>query len=332
MLVLNAAQTEDLLDPDDLRGAVASAMAELSAGTASVPPRIAARVDDVGGMLLAMPAYLPDVLGGGGGLAAKLVSLFPLNAATGRPTHQAVIVVFDVTTGEPTALMDGTVITAARTAAGSALSVELLARQESKILAILGTGVQARWHAHAVVRVRPFDHVRVAGRDIGRTQTLARQLNDMLDADVRPSPTYEHACRGADVICAATHSPSPVVRREDVAPGTHITSVGYNISGRELDSRIVADATVVVESRAAALAAPPAGSNDIRFAIEEGLITAGHIHAEIGELVAGTRPGRESASAITLYKSVGIAVQDVAAAALVLAAARAHGVGVDVAL
>jgi ornithine cyclodeaminase len=318
VLVLGRAATESLLDPDDLRRAVADAMADVSAGRASMPPRIAAAVEDRGAILAAMPAHLPSL----GGLAAKLVTLFPTNAGTALPTHQAVVVVFDAATGEPAALLDGTSITAARTAAGSALSVDLLARPDAGVLAILGTGVQARSHADAVTRVRSFRQVRVAGRDAGRAAALAGELAGRLGVEVVPVASWAEACAGADVVCATTHSPEPVVRRPDLAPGVHVTSVGYNVGGREVDAATVAEATVVVESRAAALAPPPAGATELAGGAE--------VHAEIGEIVAGTRPGRTSPEEITLYKSVGVAAQDVAAAALVLAAARAAGVGVEV--
>lgn len=326
VLVLNRHETESFLDLDALRQAVAAAMAELSAGRGSVPPRVAAQVPEKG-LLLAMPAYLP-----GDGLAAKLVSLFPGNAGTDLPTHQAVVLVFDPDTGRPTALMDGEVITTARTAAGSALSAELLARPDAEVLAILGTGVQARAHAQAVVRVRPIREVRVAGRRPEAAEALAGELRGTLDADVVTSPDVQTACQGAGIVCATTHSPEPVIRRGLIGDGMHVTSVGYNTAGREVDSETVADSLLVVESREAVLAAPPSGSNDIRIPIEEGRITSDHIHAEIGELVAGSKPGRTSPEQVTLYKSVGVAAQDVAAAALVMDAARAAGAGTEVGL
>ena len=142
--------------------------------------------------------------------------------------------------------------------------------------------------------------------------------------------SWEEACDGADVVCATTHALEPVVRRESLASGTHVTSVGYNGQGREVDDATVVDSLVVVESRAAALAPPPAGSNDLLQPIERGLIDADHVPAEIGELIDGRRPGRTTSDQITLYKSVGVAVQDGAAAALVLRAARERGAGREV--
>lgn len=327
MLVLGRREVGDLLDPDDLIDALAQAMADLSAGRASAPPRVAA---DAGGAgrLFAMPASLP----GADALTAKLVTLFPGNEGGRLPTHQAVIVAFDTGTGEPVAVLDGTEITAARTAAGSALSVRLLARPDAAVLAILGTGVQARAHARFVPRVRDFSEVRIASRDPERARRTATELAGSLGIPARAAASHAEAMDGADVVCATTHAAEPVVRRGWVADGMHITSVGYNIAGREVDAATVAAALVVVESRSAALADPPAGSNDLLWAVRDGVIDAGHVGTEIGEVVAGIRPGRTSPRQITLYKSVGVAVQDAAGAALVLAAARERGAGTDVVL
>jgi alanine dehydrogenase len=319
ILVLGRSEVESLLDLDALRAAVAEAMREVSTGQVSMPSRIAATVPDRG-LVAAMPAYLP-----GAGLAVKLVSLFPGN--TELPTHQALVVVFSPDTGQPVALLDGTSITVARTAAGSALSAQLLARPDAQTLAILGTGEQARAHAHALIRVRPIRTVLIAGRTPDKSAALASELAATLPVAVEVAPSFADACQAADIVCATTHSADPVVRREFVRTGTHVTSVGYNTAGREVDSATVASSIVVVESRDAALGAPPAGANDLRVPIEEGLIGPDHVHAEIGELVAGTRPGRTAPDQITLYKSVGIAAQDAAAAALVLAAAQARGIG-----
>jgi ornithine cyclodeaminase len=321
VLVLSRSDVEGLLDMDRLREAVARAMADLSAGRVSMPPRIAALVPERDGLLAAMPAYLHS----SGALATKLVSLFPRN--TDRPTHQAVIVVFDSENGTPLALMDGEAITAARTAAGSALATELLARRDARVLAIVGTGVQARAHLRAVPLVRDFDEIRIAGHHAAKARVLAAEAAAWLGAKVRAVESYAEAIRGADVVSAATHSPEPVVRREWLREGAHVNSVGYNTAGREVDGATFRDALVVVESRAATLAPPPAGSNDIAMAIAEGAMTAEQVHAELGELVSGARPGREDAKRITLYKSVGVAVQDTAAAAMVLEAARRDGVG-----
>lgn len=325
MLILSRVDVEAVLDLKALIEALARAMADLSAGVASVPPRIAALVPEHEGFLGVMPAYLPSAKA----LTTKLVAVFPKNAALGLETHQAVIAVFDPTTGVPLALMDGAYITAVRTAAGSALATRLLARPDARVLAILGTGVQARAHARAIPAVREVSEVRIAGRDPTKARRLAEELAGQLP--VRAVATYAEALAGADIVCATTHSREPVVRREWLSPGVHVNSVGFT-DGVEVDAATVVDAVVVVESRAAVLGAFPAGSNDIAWPIRDGLITPEHIHAEVGELVSGARPGRTSSGQITLYKSVGIAVQDAAAAALVLAAAHERGIGTEVEL
>ena len=321
MLILSRADVERLIDLDRLRGTVAGAMADLSAGRVSMPARIAALVPERDALLAAMPAYLPS----SGALATKLVSLFPRNVD--RPTHQAVIVVFDAANGSPLALMDGEAITAARTAAGSALATDLLARQDAYRLVVIGTGVQAQAHLRAVSRVREFGSICVVGRDLEKATALAKEFGRGNVREVGAYTNIEQGVREADVVCACTHSPEPVVRRDWLRPGVHVNSVGYNTAGREVDGATFRDALVVVESRAAALAPPPAGSSDIAMAIAERAMTAEHVHAEIGELVSGARPGRTDPTQITLYKSVGVAVQDAAAAAMVLEAAREAGVG-----
>lgn len=300
----------ELLDLDALVDALAEAHRELSAGEVSMPPRVAALVPEREALLGVMPSYAPSTA-----LACKLVTLFPQNRD--RETHQAVIFVFDPENGTPLALMDGTYITATRTAAGSALATRLLAREDSRVLAIIGTGVQARSHAGALTRVREFGEIRVAGRDAARANAFAEELGP----SARAVGSYEEAVRGADVVATTTHAREPVIRREWLSPGAHVNSVGLNPAGRELDAATVSDALLVVESRESALAPPPAGAPELVG------IDPGRVHAELGELVAGVKPGRTSADQITLYKSVGVAVQDAAAAALVLAAARERSVG-----
>jgi ornithine cyclodeaminase len=309
MLVLARSDVEELLDLDELVDALSRAHAELSGGGVSMPPRIAADAPD--GLIGAMPAYLPSA-----GLGCKLVTLFPGN--TDRPTHQAAVVLFDPTTGSPIALMDGTHITATRTAAAAALAARLLARDDAHVLAILGTGVQARSHARAFATLRNWTEVRIAGRDEAKTAALADELG-------AAAMSFEAAVRGAHVVAATTHSAEPVVQIEWVAPGTHVSSVGYNAPGSELDPELVRAATIVVESRASSFAPPPGGAPELA-GIDPGSV------AELGELITGSRRGRTTPVETTLYKSVGVAVQDLAAAALVLAAARERGAGLEIEL
>jgi alanine dehydrogenase len=311
---MSRAEVEARLDLDELIDALAAAHAEFSAGGASMPMRIAAQIPERDAILGAMPAYLPSAKA----LTTKLVTLFPENEGTALPTHQAVIVAFDHSTGEPLALLDGTAITAMRTGAAAALSVRLLAREDASKLALIGSGVQARSHARAFARVRPLREIRVASRSRGRASALADELSSELGVETHAVADAEEAVRGADLVAATTHSPDPVVEREWLSPGAHVTSVGVNPHGRELAGEVVRDSLVVVESRAAALAPFPAGSNDLLWPIRDGLIGEDHIHAELGELVSGTKTGRTSDNELTLYKSLGIAIQDAAAVAVVL--------------
>jgi ornithine cyclodeaminase/alanine dehydrogenase-like protein (mu-crystallin family) len=294
MLVLSRREVEELLDLDALLDALAAAHAELSAGDASLVPRVGAFAAD--GILGAMVGYAPSA-----GLGCKLVTLFPENRD--RPTHQAAIALFDPATGTPVALMDGTYITAMRTAAAAALATRLLARPDARVLAILGTGVQSRSAQEMFPRAHEFAEVRVAGRG-----------------------EFEDAVRGADVVHATTASPEPVVRLDWLGPGTHVSSVGYGAGGSELDPAIVEQAdVVVVEQRESAFAPLPAGAPELEPRGRDRVV-------ELGEVIAGTAVGRSSGEQITLYKSVGVAVQDLAAAALVLAAARERGTGQEIEL
>jgi len=340
MLVLSRRDVEALLDLDELVDAVAAAMVELSAGRASMPRRAAALVPERHALLAVMPAFLgsPAAPGTPGALVTKAVSLFPDNVD--RPTHQAVVICFDPDDGTPLALMDGTLITEARTAAGSALATRLLARPGTRVVAVIGTGVQAGAHARAHARLPGIEVVRVAGRSPDRVaalvESLAAELSDgAASLAVEAAPSVVDAVRSADVICATTHADRPAVERAWLQPGTHVNSVGYNTAGEgEVDLATIAEARVVVESRDTALAPPPTGAVELHRAVAAGVLGTEGASAivEIGELVAGVAAGRTDDRQLTLYKSVGVAVQDAAAAALVLAAARAAGAGLEVEL
>jgi alanine dehydrogenase len=314
MLFLSRADVELLLDRDLLVDRLAGAMADLSAGRASMPPRIAAEAAEHGGLLGAMPAFLPSC----GALTAKLVSVFPRNVAL--PTHQALVCCFAPGTGEPLAVMDGASITAIRTAAGTALATRLLASGATPVVSVIGTGVQGRSHALALARLPGVETVKVAGRDPSRAARLVEELRAGGVNGVVAAPSVEEAVRSAEVVCLCTHAGSPVMRREWLKAGAHVNSVGFNSAGEgEVDAATVREARVVVESRASALAEPPAGAVELRQ-LDAGV-------AEIGEVLTGTEPGRTDGDQITLYKSVGVAVQDAAAAALVLEAAARSGAG-----
>jgi alanine dehydrogenase len=305
VLVLSQDDVRRLLDLDELIDALADAFVQVSAGGASVPPRVAAYVPERG-LLAAMPGYAAGVL------ETKLVSVFP----SSEPSHQALIALFDDATGTPLAVMDGTHITAARTGAASALSTRLLAREDARVLTILGTGVQARSHLAAVTRVRDFVEVRVAGRSRERAEALARETGG------RRPESFEAAVRDADVVCACTDASAPILRREWLARGAHVTSVGASREGPELDEATVRAGLLAVESRVA-FEPYPAGAHEL-----QGLDSAAAV--ELGELAAGTRPGRTSPDQLTVYKSMGHAAEDAAAARLVYERALRQGAGTEV--
>jgi ornithine cyclodeaminase/alanine dehydrogenase-like protein (mu-crystallin family) len=311
VLVLTRDEVRRLLDLDLLLDALERALVELSAGRASVPPRIAARVPDKG-LLAAMPGYADGVL------EAKLVTVFPGNDASQLPTHQATIHLFDDETGRPLALLDGTEITAVRTGAASAVATRALARPDARILAVLGAGVQARSHLAAVTRVRAFEEVRVASR----TAEHAAQLADEVGATSVGS--FEEAVTGADVVCLCTDAGKPVLRADWLASGAHVTSVGASSEGPELDRETVQAGLLVVESRVA-FEPYPAGAHEL-----QGLDPGSAV--ELGEILAGTREGRSSPDQVTVYKSMGHAVEDAAAVGLVYRRALELGVGTEVEL
>jgi alanine dehydrogenase len=328
MLILSQHEVRALLNLDQLIEALAPAMVELSSGAVSMPPRVAAMVLEHEGLLGVMPVYV----GSSSTLAAKLVSVYPNNSGLGVPTHQALVAVFNPATGTPLAIMDGTYLTAARTAAGSALATRLLARPDADVLVIVGTGTQARAHAQVIPRVRTVREVRIVGRNEQRADELAAELAKEFAIFVRSCASFSDAATGAGIVCAATNSCEPVVLGQCLEPGVHVNSVGLNPQGREVNDAAILKSLVVVESRQAALAPGPGGATDLTRPVREGLITEGHIHAEVGEIISGMRPGRTSSQQITLYKSVGVAVQDAVAAQLVLIAAWEQGVGLEVEL
>ena len=288
-IFLDEDEIRRLLPMEDLIPAMADALRELSAGAVLQPLRTVLPVSEHGGFLGVMPAC-------GRALGAKLVTFYPQNKDI--HTHHAMILLFRPETGEPLAVMDGRLITEMRTAAVSAVATRLLARADPKVLTILGSGVQARSHLEALRLVREFTEVRVwSPRNAER---FAREFR------VLAATSPEEAARGADVIVVATAATTPVLRGEWLAPGAHINAVGATRPNwRELDDEVLRRATIYVESREAALKE----SGDV--------IAAGKEPIEIGEVIAGKQRGRTSANQITLFKSVGVAAEDVAAADLV---------------
>ena len=320
MLVLDQETVAELLDPVALIDALAAAMVDLSTGNVSLPPRIVARIEEHNGLLGAMPVYLPSM----GLLVCKLVSVYPGNAAKGLHTHNASIQVFDDETGIPVALMDGGAITAERTAAGSALATKLLAREDSSVLAMIGTGVQAETHIRLVKAVRDIRELRIYGRTYANAEKLTQEFGGTVASSV------EECVAGADIVCTVTHATQPVLNYEWLSPGTHVNSVGLNPAGRELAPALVVESSVYVESRESALGSSFAGTNDLLWPIRDGLMTADDIVGEIGEVIGGSTPARRHDEEVTLYKSVGVGVQDAVAAGMVMDAARSAGLGVEV--
>jgi ornithine cyclodeaminase/alanine dehydrogenase-like protein (mu-crystallin family) len=312
VLMLSREEVARHLDLDRLIDALAGGFRDLSAGAVSVPPRVAA--DAPSGFLAAMPGWAESA-----GLVSKLVSVFPGNHDRGLPSHQALIAVFDPETGAPLAVMDGTLITALRTAASAALACRVLSRASASVLAIIGAGVQGSAHLRAVPRVRSFTEIRIASRDFAHARSLASQ-----NAAAIAVESFEAAVRGADVVCCCTDSPSPVLLRGWLSPGTHISSVGASRLGPELDAATIADASVFVESRVAC-SPPPAGAHELA-GVDPSSVT------ELGEVLLGVRAGRTSDESLTVWKSMGHAVEDAVAARLVLDAAHASGGGRLVAL
>jgi ornithine cyclodeaminase/alanine dehydrogenase-like protein (mu-crystallin family) len=310
VLVLSRAEVRRLLDLDQLLEALERAFVELSAGRASVPPRIAASTER--GFLAAMPGYADGIL------ETKLVSVFAGNHDVGLPSHQATIALFDDETGKPLALMDGTEITAVRTGAASAVATRALARPDARVLAVLGAGVQARSHIDAVTRVRQFDEVRVASRNPEHAAALAAEVGGTACA------SFEEAVSAADVVCACTDAGEPIFPADWLAPGMHLTSVGASREGPELDPAVVRAGLLAVESRVA-FEPYPAGAHELQGVEPSAAV-------ELGEILAGTRGGRTSADEITVYKSTGHAVEDAAAAGLVYRRALEDGVGTEVEL
>lgn len=301
------------------------AFAQLSTGQAEVPLRVPVSVPRHNGLTLFMPAYLAA----DDQMAVKIVSVFNDNPARGLPLIYALVVVVDATTGQPAAVMDGTYLTALRTGAASGAATDLLARPDAAVAAVFGAGVQGRTQLEAVCAVRPIREAWVYDVDRTRAEAYAAEMAARLSLPVYVAGTPAEAVRRADVLCTATTSSVPVFDDADVRPGTHINAVGaYTPQMREVPTETVLRAKVVIDHRTASLAE----AGDLLIPIREGRMTEAHIWAELGEIVAGRKAGRTSPEEVTLFKSVGVAVQDVAAAAAVLEAARRENLGMEVEL
>jgi ornithine cyclodeaminase/alanine dehydrogenase-like protein (mu-crystallin family) len=323
--LLTEQQVQSLLPMSDLISAMESALARFSAGDVLQPVRTVLTVGPTRAYFGLMPAYVPNP----GRLGAKLVTLFAGNAAKELPTHLATIVLLDPETGALQALMDGRYITEARTAAVSAVSARFLAKADASTLAIIGSGVQARSHLEAYAEVRGLKDVRIWSPQARSRERFVSEMSGHVAAPIRAMASAEEAVRGSDLIVLATSSTTPVLDNRWVGAGAHVVSVGAcRPDQREIDPDLVARARVYVDSRAAALVE----SGDVVMGIGEGRFTASHVRGELGEVVLGRVEGRTADDQITIFKSLGMAVEDVVAADLVFRRAAETGAGTELTL
>jgi alanine dehydrogenase len=319
-VLLSEKDVRVVLSMDDLIPAMETALNQFSAGGVRQPLRNVVDVGDGRGFYGVMPAFM----GQPAALGTKLVSVYHHNAERGLPSHLATIILHDPETGALQAVLDGRYITEARTAAVSAASARHLAREDSRVLAVLGSGVQARSHIDALTRVRRFEEIRVWGRHEGRVRALLESAPPHARARLVASPSAEAAAEGADVIALVTASRVPVLTRASVRDGAHICAVGAcRPDQREMETALVRDARLFVDSRTGALAE----AGDVVIPIKEGAFDASHIAGELGDLFGGRIPGRQGPSEITIFKSLGMAVEDVAAARLAFERASERGLG-----
>lgn len=322
-LLLSRDDLARLLDVGQVIDACQAAFAAYSAGRTVTPLRVGVEPPGGGGVLLAMPcAVAPDPAGSPGALGTKIVSVFRGNPARGLPTITSLYVLSEYDTGAPLAVMDGTHLTAVRTAAGSAVATRLLARPDATSLGVFGTGLQAWAHVAAIRRVRPIERVVVVGTSPEKGGAFAARVRQHGGLDAQIASAAEAAA--CDVLALCTTSGVPVLRASDVRPGAHVNAVGaFTPETRELPTDLVAAARVYVDSRAGAFAE----AGDLRLAAASGAFHLDQVVGEVGDVVLGTAPGRGSDAEITLYKSVGAAFLDAATARLAYDIARSVGVG-----
>jgi ornithine cyclodeaminase/alanine dehydrogenase-like protein (mu-crystallin family) len=320
--VLSGQDLRQLLPYPDCVEVVASAMRAVSAGKVLMPLRHGMPLPNGAGMLGMMPGYLgdPECFG------IKLVSLFPGNSAVGLSSHVGLYVLYEARNGLPLALMDASSLTALRTAAASVVATQALARTDSKVLAIIGTGEQASAHIEAFQAVRPFERVLIWGRNPSAADDLAVRYRRAVgfEVEVEVVLSVQDALARADVVCTVTSSLEPLLSGGDVLPGTHLCLVGSSNAGhREVDDDCVAMSRFFVDYRGSALAQ----AGELLHAIRAGSVTEAHIVAEIGEVLSGEVPGRRSSDEVTVYKSLGVAAQDLAAAMFAYRGAVERAIG-----
>lgn len=318
MIILSARDVRELLPMADCIGLMREAMTALS--ERRTHQMLRQILPAPGGAYGIMGGVTPDSYG------SKLISVTQAAAdGVARPSHQGVVLLFDPATGEPSAVIEAGSVTAIRTAAASAMATDVLARRDATVLGILGYGEQAHGHAQAICAVRPIETIRIWGRDAGKAAALADRLGKELGVAGEVAATPADCARGADILCTTTASAEPLLRSEDIAKGTHINVVGSSRAGpSEIDTRLVAAARFFGDSRESVLSQ---GAEFIN-ARDEGLVTDAHFLAEIGEVLLGRCEGRRDDGEITIYKSLGHIVQDLAAAQHVVQAAAGAGRGV----
>ncbi len=325
-LLLTRKDVEKVLTMKDAIAAVEEGFRQLALGNVIMPQRTAIRISEHHGIHLGMPAYVGGA-GGGGSLALKVVTVYPENQSKfGLPTTIGTLLLNDPRTGALVAIMDAGFLTAMRTGAVSGVATRYLAREDARSVGVFGAGVQARAQLMAMCEVRPIEQALVCDPWIEGRDKFATERSEQLSIPVEPTDD-PRVCVDNDIVVAASSSGEPIFEGSWLAPGTHINGIGSHSPGtRELDTVAIQRSKVVPDLAAACLVE----AGDLIMPIEEGAITEDHIHASLGEVVAGLKPGRESDEEITLFKSVGLAVQDAATSAQVYDLARAAGVGVEI--
>jgi ornithine cyclodeaminase len=325
LLVLTQQDVEQLLPMDACIEVMAEALGAVARGDAHQPLRMVMQPPKASGLMAMMPAHLA---GPRAALGLKAICVFHGNSAKGKDTHQGGVMLFNNETGELLALINAAAITAIRTAAVSGLATRLLAREDAGVLAILGSGVQARSHLAAMACVRSIRTVRVASRRSERARSFAQDLQGHYPFPIEAVESAEAAVRGADLVVTATSAAEPVLKQPWIAAGAHINAIGASLPARrEVDTATMVASSLFVDRRESALNE----AGDYLLAMREGAIGPQHIRAEIGEVLIRTRPGRTAPEEITLFKSLGLAVEDVAAAEYVYRIAQARQVGTRVA-
>jgi ornithine cyclodeaminase/alanine dehydrogenase-like protein (mu-crystallin family) len=308
ILMLTHDEVKELLPISECIPLMAEALISFAKGKSSQPLRMIFRPPEALGLMSLMPSYRSDAFPVFG---LKAVCVFPGNPAKGKDTHQGAVILFSFETGEPLAIESASAITAVRTAAVSAVAIDLLARRDAGVLAIIGAGIQGRAHLEAINHVRDLTGVRVADKMTERTQKFVEEMGPRYSFPIRPMASVEAAVKEADILVTVTNSSEPVIRRDWIAAGTHINAVGACVpSAREIDSQTMASSKLFVDKRESTLQE----AGDYLLALKEGAIGPDHIQAEIGEVLIGAKPGRKSNEEITLFKSLGLAIEDLAAA------------------